>query len=74
MLETSLAAVSAWPGQYVSVNFSPRQFRRPNFVGYIVERCARAGVAPERLQIEITETAVSDGDTVVDPARFFTSH
>jgi diguanylate cyclase (GGDEF)-like protein len=60
VLETSLAAVSAWPGQYVSVNFSPRQFRRPNFVGYIVERCARAGVAPERLQIEITETAIFD--------------
>ena len=60
VLERSLAVVADWPGQYVSVNFSPRQFRRPNFVGYIVERCARAGVAPERLQIEITETAIFD--------------
>ncbi|KQT33364.1 hypothetical protein ASG29_04705 [Sphingomonas sp. Leaf412] len=60
VLERSLAAVATWPGQYVSVNFSPRQFRRPNFVGYIVERCSRAGVAPARLQIEITETAIFD--------------
>ncbi|NJR80172.1 putative bifunctional diguanylate cyclase/phosphodiesterase [Sphingomonas corticis] len=60
VLERSLAAVADWPGQYVSVNFSPRQFRRPNFVGYVVERCQRAGVAPSRLQIEITETAIFD--------------
>ncbi|MGJ3627477.1 EAL domain-containing protein [Sphingomonas sp. MMS24-JH45] len=60
VLDHSLAAVSSWPSQYVSVNFSPRQFRRPNFVGYIIERCARAGVSPARLQIEITETAIFD--------------
>ncbi|HSX55849.1 MAG TPA: EAL domain-containing protein, partial [Sphingomonas sp.] len=49
-----------WPGQYVSVNFSPRQFRRQNFVGHVVERVQRAGIEPRRLQIEITETAIFD--------------
>jgi len=60
VLEHSLAVLDTWPGQYVSVNFSPRQFRRHNFVGYIVERCQRAGVEPSRMQIEITETAIFD--------------
>ena len=60
VLERSLEVLKTWPGQYVSVNFSPRQFRRHNFVGYIVERCQRAGVEPQRLQIEITETAIFD--------------
>jgi diguanylate cyclase (GGDEF)-like protein len=60
VLERSLEVLKTWPGQYVSVNFSPRQFRRHNFVGYIVERCQRAGVEPARLQIEITETAIFD--------------
>ncbi len=60
VLETALQTVKTWPGQYVSVNFSPRQFRRQNFVGGIVERVQRAGVAPARVQIEITETAIFD--------------
>jgi diguanylate cyclase (GGDEF)-like protein len=56
----SLEVLKQWPGQYVSVNFSPRQFRRHNFVGYIMEQVQRAGVEPHRLQIEITETAIFD--------------
>ena len=59
-LGASLAALREWPRQYLSVNFSPRQFRRHNFVGYIMEQCQRAGVEPARLQIEITETAIFD--------------
>ena len=38
----------------------PRQFRRQNFVGYVVEKVQRAGISPNRLQIEITETAIFD--------------
>ncbi len=60
VLETALEAVKAWPDQYVSVNFSPRQFRRQNFVGQVIERVQRSGVAPTRVQIEITETAIFD--------------
>ncbi len=56
----ALEVLKQWPGQYVSVNFSPRQFRRHNFVGHIMESVARAGIAPARLQIEITETAIFD--------------
>ncbi|MBM3929245.1 MAG: EAL domain-containing protein, partial [Sphingomonadales bacterium] len=60
VLETALEAVKAWPDQYVSVNFSPRQFRRQNFVGRVIERVQRSGVSPTRVQIEITETAIFD--------------
>jgi diguanylate cyclase (GGDEF)-like protein len=60
VLHAALEALKCWPGQYVSVNFSPRQFRRPNFVGHIMENVQRAGIEPMRLQIEITETAIFD--------------
>ena len=60
VLREALSVLREWPGQYVSVNFSPRQFRRPNFVGLIMEAVQRAGVEPARLQIEITETAIFD--------------
>lgn len=60
VLDESLEAVKEWSGQYVSVNFSPRQFRRPNFVGHLMEKVQRAGIDPRRFQIEITETAIFD--------------
>ncbi len=60
VLHEALEVLKQWPGQYVSVNFSPRQFRRHNFVGHIMESVQRAGIEPARLQIEITETAIFD--------------
>jgi diguanylate cyclase (GGDEF)-like protein len=60
VLNEALSVLKHWPGQYVSVNFSPRQFRRHNFVGHIMENVLRAGIEPARLQIEITETAIFD--------------
>ncbi|WP_241214813.1 EAL domain-containing protein [Sphingomonas sp. S-NIH.Pt15_0812] len=58
VLAKALAEAKAWPDQYVSINFSPRQFRRQNFVGHVMESVERAGVAPSRVQIEITESAI----------------
>lgn len=60
VLTESLTAAKDWPGQYVSVNFSPRQFRRQNFIGHVMEKLQRAGIEPHRFQIEITETAIFD--------------
>ncbi|WP_262503916.1 EAL domain-containing protein [Sphingosinithalassobacter sp. CS137] len=59
-IDEALKTLQHWPGQYVSVNFSPRQFRRQNFVGHVIERVQRSGVSPSRFQIEITETAIFD--------------
>lgn len=58
VLPRALAACSQWQGQYVSVNFSPRQFRRPRLVEYLIEKTKNAGLTPDRVQIEITETAL----------------
>ena len=67
VLAESLKVLSEWPGQYVSVNFSPRQFRRHNFVGRLVESVQRAEIDPRRVQIEITETAIfDDADRAAD--------
>jgi diguanylate cyclase (GGDEF)-like protein len=60
VIDRAVETLKTWPGQYVSVNFSPRQFRRHNFVGHVVERVTNAGVDPQRFQIEITETAIFD--------------
>jgi diguanylate cyclase (GGDEF)-like protein len=60
VLTEALNEMKQWPGQYVSVNFSPRQFRRQDFACHIMESVQRAGVKPARLQIEITETAIFD--------------
>ncbi|WP_425475243.1 putative bifunctional diguanylate cyclase/phosphodiesterase [Sphingomonas silueang] len=60
VIDTALAMLPNWPGQYVSVNFSPRQFRRQNFVGHVMEKVQRSGLPANRLQIEITETAIFD--------------
>ena len=67
VLRESLKVLADWPTQYVSVNFSPRQFRRHNFVARLVEDVQRAGVDPTRVQIEITETAIfDDADRAAD--------
>ncbi|RYY25607.1 MAG: GGDEF domain-containing response regulator [Sphingomonadales bacterium] len=60
VIDEAVRTLKTWPDQYVSVNFSPRQFRRHNFVGHVVERVTNAGVNPNRFQIEITETAIFD--------------
>ncbi|OWK32948.1 putative bifunctional diguanylate cyclase/phosphodiesterase [Sphingomonas mucosissima] len=60
VLTQALESARDSPDQYVSVNFSPRQFRRQNFIGHVMELVQRAGIEPHRLQIEITETALFD--------------
>jgi diguanylate cyclase len=43
---------------YVSVNVSGAQLQRPGFVAYIARMLDRHGLAPSRLQIEVTEEAI----------------
>ena len=61
VLAEALTRVKEWPGQYVSINFSPRQFHRHQFAQTLFDRTAAAGVTPGRVQIEITERAIFDG-------------
>lgn len=54
----ALEACKAWPTQYVSINFSPRQFHRPGLAARIQDAAYHAGVLPNRVQIEITESTL----------------
>jgi diguanylate cyclase (GGDEF)-like protein len=49
----------------VSVNASARQLSRPGFAAVVARTLAEAGLAPQRLTIELTETAVFQGGQAV---------
>ncbi|OXE35946.1 MAG: GGDEF domain-containing response regulator [Phenylobacterium zucineum] len=49
-----------WNLPYVSINLSSRQFLRHNVGERILRYAADAHVAPNRIQIELTETAIID--------------
>jgi len=45
-------------GRYLTVNVSPQQFRQPDFPARLRRVCARHGVSPRQLCLEITEGVV----------------
>jgi predicted signal transduction protein with EAL and GGDEF domain len=47
-----------WPGLTVSVNVSPLQFRRPDFVDAVERILGETGFAPNRLELELTESTL----------------
>jgi diguanylate cyclase (GGDEF)-like protein len=48
-----------WPPEVrVAVNLSPRQFQSPNLISIVRSALVDAGLAPERLELEITETTL----------------
>jgi diguanylate cyclase (GGDEF)-like protein len=47
-----------WPGLTVSVNVSPLQFRRPDFVEVIERILGETAFEPDRLELELTETTL----------------
>lgn len=56
----------AWPDHVrVAVNVSPLQFRNSGFQNVIFQALSRSGLAPNRLEIEITESVFLDGQTTV---------
>ncbi|WP_298090287.1 EAL domain-containing protein [uncultured Sphingomonas sp.] len=57
---------AGWPQDVrVAVNVSPLQFRAPGFQSIVMQALARSGLAPNRLEIEITESVFLDGETTV---------
>ena len=51
---------------WVSVNVSPRQFLQPTFEKSVRRAIAQAGLAPSRLMLEVTESAMQDVDHAID--------
>jgi diguanylate cyclase (GGDEF)-like protein len=59
MLHRACSDAVAWPNHIsVAVNISPIEFRNGDLVEMITDVLARSGLAPERLELEITESVL----------------
>jgi diguanylate cyclase (GGDEF)-like protein len=64
LLQTACADAAGWPkGIKVAVNLSAVQFRKNNLVDVVMCALAQSGLSPERLELEITETALIESAT-----------
>jgi diguanylate cyclase (GGDEF)-like protein/PAS domain S-box-containing protein len=58
-LRTASAEAARWPGDIrIAVNLSPVQFRGRGLVQAVVGALAHSGLAPQRLELEITESVL----------------
>ena len=63
VLRSACRAAVTWPSHLrVAVNLSAVQFRCSSVVEMVDEALAETGLAPERLELEITESALIDDD------------
>jgi diguanylate cyclase (GGDEF)-like protein len=57
VLRAACKEAAAWPAHIgIAVNVSPRQLRDPGFIVTLVSALTQAGLPPERLELEVTET------------------
>jgi len=68
VLKQACKDAAAWPGKLtVAVNLSAVQFRHPALALSVVSALGASGLAPARLELEITETVLlQDNRTVLD--------
>lgn len=65
VLRTACAQQVAWikqglPPLRMAVNISMRQFKDPNFIDYVYETVKSTGIDPKHLELEVTESMVSE--------------
>ncbi|MBL4600413.1 MAG: EAL domain-containing protein [Rhizobiaceae bacterium] len=67
VLRTACNYAVSWPNrEKVSVNLSPVQFKRQDIVGMVQKVLKETGLAPERLELEITESVlIQNADSVI---------
>jgi diguanylate cyclase (GGDEF)-like protein len=59
VIRQALEEASQWPDHLgIAVNLSPAQMRSSSLISTIISALARSGVAPERLELEITESVL----------------
>ena len=64
VLQTACSAAAAWPSHLkVAVNLSALQFRKKNLFDVILCALVDSGLAPDRLELEITESVLLESDT-----------
>lgn len=67
VLETACAQLAEWAlrpdraNLSIAVNVSVRQFRHPEFIDEVMTCVRRAGIAPQNLKLELTESLLADG-------------
>ena len=70
VLRTACMEAARWPGNLrVAVNVSPQHFMDPGFPALVMHALAASGLAPERLELEITE-GVFLAESAATEARF----
>src|ERR1043165_6361088 len=74
VLEAACRQVTEWDGLYVSVNLSPRQLQEQTLVADVLDVLARTGLAPDRLVLEITESALVDESAGIAKLRALRDH
>jgi diguanylate cyclase (GGDEF)-like protein/PAS domain S-box-containing protein len=63
VLRTACAQATSWPDNIkIAVNVSPVQFKSGGFVELVVNALAISGLAPQRLELEITEAVLIHDD------------
>jgi EAL domain-containing protein (putative c-di-GMP-specific phosphodiesterase class I) len=66
VLEAACAQLALWAQRpdrahlSIAVNVSVRQFRHPEFIDEVVSAVQRAGIPPDRLKLELTESLLAD--------------
>jgi diguanylate cyclase (GGDEF)-like protein/PAS domain S-box-containing protein len=69
VLQKACADAARWPSNVkVAVNLSPVQFRKTNLSDIVMAALAQSGLPPERLELEITETALIESAAECLPA------
>ena len=66
VMQEACRQATTWPAHVrVAVNVSPLQFRNAGFQNVIFQALSRSGLAPGRLEVEITESVFLEGETSV---------
>ena len=64
ILQRACSDAAAWPSYMkVAVNLSPMQFSKSNLIDVILCALVELGLPPDRLEVEITETALLSGES-----------
>lgn len=71
VIERACCEAAGWPASHrVSVNISPVQFRSRELPDVILAALARSGLAPSRLEVEVTEAVlIDDANAALDILR-----
>jgi predicted signal transduction protein with EAL and GGDEF domain len=67
----AFAEAATWPaGVKVAVNLSPVQFRKTDLTDVVMSALGRPGLVPERVELEISETALIESECLLELRQF----